>query len=81
MQCESVLGWHLCEWAKQEMECCACMSLICNVQTKESIGSSSVRKIEGLYVWSRSGEHGHLGSLKAASVLCVFQTLSFLVTI
>jgi len=23
-------------------------------------------------VWSRSGEHGHLGSLKAGSVLCVF---------
>jgi len=23
-------------------------------------------------VWSRSGEHGRLGSLKAVSVLCVF---------
>jgi hypothetical protein len=23
-------------------------------------------------MWSRSGEHGHLGSLKAIIVLCVF---------
>ncbi len=34
--------------------------------------------IEGLnYVWSRSGEHGRLGSLKAASVLCVFRPSLF----
>jgi len=23
-------------------------------------------------MWSRSGEHGHMGSLKAGCVLCVF---------
>jgi hypothetical protein len=28
-------------------------------------------------VWSRSGEHGRLGSLKAVSVLCVFGPFLF----
>jgi hypothetical protein len=49
-----------------------CTSLICNVQTKELAGNSSVREIRGLYVWSRLGEHGRQGSLKIVYVLCVF---------
>ncbi len=57
MQRESVLGWHLCVWARQELECCqvyhigvCCMSMICNVQMQESVDSPSVKKIVGLCV-------------------------------
>ncbi len=65
-------GWcKICSVVVWEQSICTFLILQCSFErVNRQLMCCVLSKV--WYVWSRPGEHGRLGSLKAVSVLCVF---------